>query len=70
MYALPLTMGITSAIFGGASLVGLLMPRGFMVGYGSVLTGGLLGLIGLNLTGLLAAKYLGMAAAASIMTTT
>ena len=63
-------MGITSAVFGGAALVGLLLPRNFMAGYGSVLTGGLFGLIGLNLTGLLAAKYLGMAAAATIMTTT
>lgn len=69
MNILPLTMGITGAIFGGSSLVGLLLPRGFMLGYGSVLTGGLLGLLALNFTGILAAKYLGLATFAATLST-
>lgn len=60
MNILPLTMGVSAAIFGGASLLGLILPRGFMLGYGSVLMGGIIGLIGLNFSGLLAAKFLGM----------
>lgn len=50
---LPMTMGITAAIFGGASLVALMLPKDSALGYGSVLGGGLLGLISLNLTGIL-----------------
>jgi hypothetical protein len=57
---LPSTMAITTAIFGGASLMGFVLPRGFMLGYGSVLSGGLAGLLCLNFSGVLAAKFLGM----------
>jgi FtsH-binding integral membrane protein len=66
---LPMTMGITAAIFGGASIAGLILPRSMMLGYGGVLMGGLFGLIGLNLTGLLAAKFLGITLFASTLTT-
>lgn len=55
--ALPLSLGITTSIFGGASLIGLAMPRNAMLGYGSVLFGGLLGLVGLNAV-LLAATHI------------
>jgi FtsH-binding integral membrane protein len=55
---LPLTMGITGAIFGGSSLVGLALPKGSMLGYGPIFLGGLFGLIGLNVAGILAAKYM------------
>ena len=46
-------------MFGGASLIGLMMPKGAMLGYGNVLLGSLTGLIGLNLIGIIASKYLG-----------
>ena len=62
-------MGVSAAMFGGASLLGLFLPRGFMLGYGSVLMGGLSGLIGLNLAGLLAAKFLGVGIFASTLST-
>jgi len=62
-------MGVTSAIFGGASLMGFLLPRGAMLGYGSVLMGSLVGLIGLNFSGLLASKFLGIGLFASTLTT-
>lgn len=58
--ALPMAMGITSAIFGGASLVGMMLPRGFMLSYGRVLLGSLFGLIGLNIGGIIAANWFGM----------
>jgi hypothetical protein len=69
MSILPLTMGISAAIFGGASLTALFLPRGFMLGYGSVLMGGLIGLLSLNFTGLLAAKFVGMGMFASTLST-
>lgn len=50
---LPMSMGITAAIFGGASLVALMLPKDSALSYGSVLGGGLLGLISLNLTGII-----------------
>jgi len=50
-------MGITISMFGGASLIGLMMKKGAMLGYGNVLMGSTLGLIGLNLTGIIASKY-------------
>jgi FtsH-binding integral membrane protein len=66
---LPMTMGVTAAIFGGASLVGLLLPRSTMLGYGGVLGGSFFGLISLNATGVLAAKYLGITVFANTLTT-
>jgi FtsH-binding integral membrane protein len=65
----PMTMGVTAAIFGGASLVGLLLPRSTMLGYGGVLGGSFFGLISLNATGVLAAKYLGITVFANTLTT-
>lgn len=56
---LPLSMGITVAMFGGASLIGLMMPKGAMLGYGNVLLGGMVGLIALNLGGIILGKYTG-----------
>jgi FtsH-binding integral membrane protein len=66
---LPMTMGITAAIFGGASLTAFLMPKTKMLGYKGVLTGGLFGLLGLNFSGILAAKFLGITVFANTLTT-
>ena len=49
--------------------MGFLLPRGFMLGYGSVLTGGLVGLLCLNFSGILAAKFMGMSLFASTLST-
>lgn len=57
---IPMTIGITSSIFGGASLLGMILPRSFMLGYGSVLFGGLMGLVGFNFSLLAAAKIWGV----------
>lgn len=57
---IPMTIGITSSIFGGASLLGMMLPRSFMLGYGSVLFGGLMGLVGFNFSLLAAAKIWGI----------
>lgn len=56
---LPTAIGITSAIFGGASLVAYNMPKDKMLGYGGVLFGSLIGLIGLQIVGLLASIFMG-----------
>jgi len=56
---LPTAIGLTTAIFGGASLAAYNMPKGKMLGYGGMLMGSLLGLIGLQLAGLGAALIFG-----------
>ena len=56
---LPTAFGITTAIFGGASLMAYSMPKDKMLGYGRVLGGSLLGLIGLQLVGILSAVFMG-----------
>ena len=56
---MPTALGITTAIFGGASLVAYAMPKDKMLGYGGVLGGSLLGLIGLQVVGLLATLAIG-----------
>lgn len=56
---IPSALGITTAVFGGASLLAYNMPKDKMLGYGGVLMGGLLGLIGLQLIGLLSAVITG-----------
>jgi FtsH-binding integral membrane protein len=66
---LPMTMGVTAAIFGGASLMGLLMPKSKMLGYSGILSGSFLGLVGLNASGMLAAKFLGITLFANTLTT-
>lgn len=56
---IPTALGITTAIFGGASLMAYNMPKDKMLGYGRVLGGSLLGLIGLQLVGILSAVFMG-----------
>ena len=56
---MPTAIGLTTAIFGGASLAAYNMPKGKMLGYGGVLGGALLGLIGLQLVGILSALIMG-----------
>ena len=55
----PTCLGLTAAIFGGASLAAYNMPKDSMLKYGKVLMGSLLGLIGLQLAGLGAAMFMG-----------
>jgi FtsH-binding integral membrane protein len=64
---IPTALGLTSAIFGGASLVAYNMPKDKMLGYGGVLTGSLLGLIGLQLVGLLSTAFMGPNAFSSLL---
>jgi FtsH-binding integral membrane protein len=56
---MPTAIGLTTAIFGGASLAAYNMPKGKMLGYGGVLGGALLGLIGLQVVGLLTSLIMG-----------
>jgi len=56
---LPTAIGLTTAIFGGASLLAYKMPKDSMLGYGKVLGGSLLGLIGLQLLGLASTFIIG-----------
>jgi FtsH-binding integral membrane protein len=53
------SLAITLGIFGGASIMAYAMPKDKMLGYGRVLTGSLLGLIGLQLFGLGTAYFMG-----------
>lgn len=64
---LPTALGITTAIFGGASLVAYNMPKDKMLGFGGVLGGSLLGLLGLQLIGLLAAVFTGPNALSTLL---
>jgi len=52
--AIPMAMAMTAAIFGGASLAAYNIPSDKMASIGKILFGSLLGLIGLQLVGLLA----------------
>lgn len=56
---MPTALGITTAIFGGASMIAYAMPKDKMLGFGSVLGGSLLGLIGLQLVGILSTLIMG-----------
>lgn len=56
---LPTCIGLTTAIFGGASLIAYSQPAGQMLKYGRVLTGGLFGLIGLQIVGMLTTLVMG-----------
>lgn len=56
---IPTCLGLTTAIFGGASLVAYKMPKDSMLKFGGVLTGSLLGLIGLQLVGMASALIVG-----------
>lgn len=64
---IPSALAITSAIFGGASLLAYNMPKDKMLGYGGVLMGSLLGLIGLQLIGLLTAAFTGPNALSTLL---
>lgn len=64
---IPTALGLTTAIFGGASLVAYNMPKDKMLGYGGVLSGSLLGLIGLQLVGLLVSAFNGPNAFSSLL---
>lgn len=55
----PTCLGLTAAIFGGASLVAYNMKKDSMLKYSGVLGGSLLGLIGLQLIGLAASFIIG-----------
>jgi len=56
---LPTAIGLTTAIFGGASLVAYKMPKDKMLGYGKALMGSVLGLIGLQVVGLISTVFVG-----------
>jgi len=66
---IPISMGVSAAIFGGSSLIGLALPRGSMPGYGPVLLGSVVGLSGLGLSGMIAAKYLAFPVFSSVLGT-
>jgi len=56
---IPTCLGLTAALFGGASLAAYRMPKDSMLKYGGVLGGSLLGLVGLQLVGLGASYFVG-----------
>ena len=64
---LPSAIGISAAIFGGASLVAYSMPKDKMLSAGKMLGGSLLGLIGLQLVGLVAFLVTGPNALRSLL---
>jgi len=64
---MPTALGITTAIFGGASLIAYNMPKDKMLGFGGVLMGSLLGLFGLQIVGLLAAYFTGPNALSTLL---
>ena len=63
---LPTAIALTCGIFGGASLAAFSMPKDKMIGYGRVLFGSLLGLIGMQLIGLGSLYFVGPNALASL----
>jgi FtsH-binding integral membrane protein len=56
---IPTCLGLTGAIFGGASLMAYNMKKDSMLRYGGVLSGSLFGLIGLQIVGLLSSLVVG-----------
>lgn len=56
---IPTCIGLTAAIFGGASMVAYNMKKDSMLRYGKVLGGSLLGLIGLQIIGLASTLIVG-----------
>ena len=64
---IPTSLALTTAVFGGASLVAYNMPKDRMLGMGGVLMGSLLGLIGLQLVGLLTAAFTGPNALSTLL---
>jgi len=57
---LPTALGLTAALFGGASMAAYHMPKDSLLSYGRILGGSLLGLIGLQLVGLGSLYFVGM----------
>lgn len=56
---LPTALGLTAAIFGGASVAGYNMPKNALISYGRVLLGSLVGVIGLQLVGMGSLYFMG-----------
>ncbi|EAR82409.1 inhibitor of apoptosis-promoting Bax1 protein (macronuclear) [Tetrahymena thermophila SB210] len=56
---LPLSIGITGAVFGSASLYALYKPKDSLLSWGSSLYAGLFGMIGLQLAGALTQLFMG-----------
>jgi hypothetical protein len=67
---LPMGLGMAGAIFGGASLMGLVMPKSAILGYKSALAGSLLGLLGLNAVLLTSFHFLGLSELTSVLLST
>lgn len=66
-HILPSAIGISAAIFGGASLVAYNMPKDRMLSAGRILGGSLLGLIALQLVGLVTFLITGPNAFSSLL---
>lgn len=64
---IPSAIGITCGIFGGASAFAYMLPKDKMLGYGKILMGSLLGLIGMNLIGIGSAMFMGPNALSSLL---
>jgi FtsH-binding integral membrane protein len=64
---LPTALALSSAIFGGASLIAYNMPKDRMLGMGGVMMGSLLGLMGLQVIGLLTAAFTGPNALSTLL---
>ena len=64
---IPTALALSTAVFGGASLVAYTMPKDRMLRMGGVLMGSLLGLIGLQLVGLLTAAFSGPNALSTLL---
>lgn len=56
---IPIAFGITTSIFGGASLMAFSTPTDKILGYGRVLVGSLLALAGLQIISLISSFYIG-----------
>ena len=66
-HIIPSAIGITAAIFGGASLMAYNMPKDKMLSAGRILGGSLLGLVGLQVVGLLGYLITGPNAFSSLL---
>ena len=67
---LPTALGLTIALFGGASLAAYSMPKDSLLSYGRILGGGLLGLIGLQLAGIGSVFFFGANPIATMLMST
>lgn len=67
---LPTALGLTVALFGGASMTAYRMKKDSMLSYGKLLGGSLLGLVGLQLVGLASILFVGMNPYAAMMLNT